>query len=305
MREDVCFQFIESCNELFPYANLDLVGAPRIAPSLKLSALNNSMLCELQADNIEFSIEQMRDEVIIDFPIASSYETEHLGSTYRVEQGSLYIRCNQNKATTSTNNSRVLTLKVRQSDLLQKHWNDSNSNNVAAAHKLENPAAAKLFRVVAHCWATTNSKNFLKSELAVAELEDALLTATDLLMADTLLPSKDINSAPAAKVSSVAEYISANLDKPITRTHLQQLSDVPIRSLSRGFEQRYGVGPIDFLKQRRLEAAYHALYSANKDSTKVIDVAIKYGFNHIGRFSEYFKQAFGESPSVTLSRDWA
>jgi len=34
----------------------------------------------------------------------------------------------------------------------------------------------------------------------------------------------------------------------------------------------------------------------------VTNVALRYGFSHLGRFSSYYQSAFGEAPSVTLRR---
>jgi len=52
--------------------------------------------------------------------------------------------------------------------------------------------------------------------------------------------------------------------------------------LSRAFEKKYGIGPMAFIKQRRLDAAYFDLLSAKSDVTTVTQVAFNYGFAHIG-----------------------
>ena len=56
-----------------------------------------------------------------------------------------------------------------------------------------------------------------------------------------------------------------------------------------------------YLKARRLDATYRELLGAEADSTTVTEVALRYGFNHLGKFAIEYKQAFGESPSVTLN----
>ena len=68
------------------------------------------------------------------------------------------------------------------------------------------------------------------------------------------------------------------------------------------FEKKYGIGPMAFIKQRRLDAAYLELLSAKPDNTTVTQVAINYGFAHTGKFAIEYGKAFGESPSTSLAR---
>ena len=58
--------------------------------------------------------------------------------------------------------------------------------------------------------------------------------------------------------------------------------------------------PLQFLKIRRLEAARRELRSARPDETNVTEVATTYGFYHLGRFSRWYQERFGELPSDTL-----
>lgn len=60
--------------------------------------------------------------------------------------------------------------------------------------------------------------------------------------------------------------------------------------------------PLQYLKNCRLEAARHELSNPGPEKTSVTDVAMRYGFHHLGRFAGYYKSAFGELPSETLSR---
>ena len=38
------------------------------------------------------------------------------------------------------------------------------------------------------------------------------------------------------------------------------------------------------------------------DGTTVTDLALAHGFGHLGRFAVEYREAFGESPSVSLGR---
>jgi len=68
------------------------------------------------------------------------------------------------------------------------------------------------------------------------------------------------------------------------------------------FQQKHGVGPMAFLRRRRLEAIYLELLSAEPSSKTVTQVASSYGFSHFGKFAIEYKTAFGESPSLSLAK---
>ena len=104
------------------------------------------------------------------------------------------------------------------------------------------------------------------------------------------------------RLNRAVEYINENLKNPITRDNLAEISGRSIRTLSRAFERKYGVGPMTYTKQRRLDTAYLELLSLNSDSTTVSKTALEYGFSHLGKFSIEYKKTFGESPSITLSK---
>ena len=75
-----------------------------------------------------------------------------------------------------------------------------------------------------------------------------------------------------------------------------------MRTLSRAFASAHGLGPMGFLKQRRLEAANRALLATNSAETRVTDVALRYGFCQMGRFAVEYRRTFQERPSQTLRR---
>ena len=124
-----------------------------------------------------------------------------------------------------------------------------------------------------------------------------------LLLTDSPPVSTKLAACPSDKnLNHVEDYICANLDAAITRDELADQTGVSIRSLSRAFEKKYGLGPMAFLRQRRLDACYARLLGSDRDATTVTEVAMSYGFWHVGKFAIAYKKAFGESPSESLLR---
>jgi AraC-like DNA-binding protein len=44
------------------------------------------------------------------------------------------------------------------------------------------------------------------------------------------------------------------------------------------------------------------LRGSEPGTSTVTDVAMSYGFNHVGKFAIAYKEAFGESPSASLQK---
>jgi transcriptional regulator GlxA family with amidase domain len=55
-----------------------------------------------------------------------------------------------------------------------------------------------------------------------------------------------------------------------------------------------------YCRELRVAAVRQELLHPNAQ-TSVTDTALKWGFNHLGRFSSYYAQRFGQLPSETLS----
>lgn len=167
---------------------------------------------------------------------------------------------------------------------------------------LNNPAGASLVRYLTFVWGELNhGGGILNSDLVAAEIEDGLIAALVLAADDTVADSEPYRVNPGHPgVTRAEEYILANLCNPVSRSELANLAGVSIRTLSREFVRRHGMGPMAFLKQRRLEAARKELLLAEQGEITVSDVALRYGFAQPGKFAAAYRAAFNESPSNTL-----
>ncbi len=71
-----------------------------------------------------------------------------------------------------------------------------------------------------------------------------------------------------------------------------------LSGLERAFREVYGVGPRRFLMLRRLAAVRRALLRGQRGAS-VTDIATRFGFFHLGRFSCEYRLMYGERPSQT------
>jgi len=74
------------------------------------------------------------------------------------------------------------------------------------------------------------------------------------------------------------------------------------RSLEYYFKQQIGYSPYQYLKRHRLNLARRALLVADPSEKSVTEIAMKFGFYELGRFSVYYRELFGDKPSETLKR---
>ena len=156
-----------------------------------------------------------------------------------------------------------------------------------------------LLRSIAQIWTALNNKMPV-SEIILKELEDDLLASFVLYAYENTNAGKPYTHDDPYHLSRAEDYISDNLQNPITRDQLAGVSGRSIRTLSRAFEKKYGIGPMAFIKQRRLDAAYLDLLGARPDTCSVTQVAFSYGFSHVGKFAIEYRKAFGETPSTSL-----
>lgn len=138
-----------------------------------------------------------------------------------------------------------------------------------------------------------------------AEIEHGVLTAlllghrhnyTDAIFSTPSLPS------PRA-VRRVVDLIESAPEQAFTVADLASHAGVSERSLHAAFRRQLGTSPMSYLRRRRLEHAHDQLLDLDPaQGVKVIDVALRCGFTHTGRFAAAYRARFGESPSTTLRR---
>ncbi len=102
-------------------------------------------------------------------------------------------------------------------------------------------------------------------------------------------------------VARAEEFMRANLDQPHSLAELAQHCGVSGRALLLGFRKFRGTSPMHFWRDLRFEAAYRELSSAGT-SLGVTEIALKWGFSHLGRFSTEYRKRFSETPSETRRR---
>jgi len=175
--------------------------------------------------------------------------------------------------------------------------------NVPLSLSLTTSLGAAFWRRVASFWRALDREWAVQGSAPIVHEAECAL-ALDLVRAiasQTTDPaSKTTGTIGAAGLRRAEEYLMANVGNAICLTDVCRETEVSVRTLSRSFASAHGLGPMGFLKQRRLEAANRALLAADPSETNVTDVALRYGFYQLGRFAVEYRRAFNEPPSQTL-----
>lgn len=114
------------------------------------------------------------------------------------------------------------------------------------------------------------------------------------------LEGRDRSVAPK-DVAKALDYMEANLHLPITLGDIVAASGVPGRTLYKHFRDSKGVSPLAYLRKARFERARQEFLRCSGDVT-VTEIACRWSFDHLGRFSVEYRKRFGESPSETIAR---
>ncbi|WP_438865048.1 AraC family transcriptional regulator [Neptunicella sp.] len=97
-----------------------------------------------------------------------------------------------------------------------------------------------------------------------------------------------------ARFIRVCDYIEQHLDEPLSLQRLSQQAHFSRYHFHRQFSELTGITVNRFIQHLRLKrAAYQLVYRQDK----VIDIAVKAGFEDAGSFSRAFKKACCQTPS--------
>jgi AraC-like DNA-binding protein len=100
-------------------------------------------------------------------------------------------------------------------------------------------------------------------------------------------------------VRAAEEHMRAHAGEALTLADMARAASVSIRTLSAGFQAWRGTTPMRHLREMRLTGARDDLM---RGRAAVSDVALRWGFGHLGRFAADYARRFGEPPSATLRR---
>lgn len=158
-------------------------------------------------------------------------------------------------------------------------------------------AARRLPQIVAN---VIEQKDAL-SDAAVEYWKRAIMDCMTATIINPLALDDSGRLPSALSVVRQAEYYLDSADgRPVHIAEICASLRLSRRALHRAFHEVFGIGPVTFLRRKRLCAVYSNLRNSAPGQTTVAKAALEQGFSELGRFAGWYRLMFGEYPSQTL-----
>ena len=115
---------------------------------------------------------------------------------------------------------------------------------------------------------------------------------------DTVTPERTAAERLVQECLSLAETLGP-MPSP---SELAAALGVTDRWVRAAFHRVFGVSATAYFRARAIDGAHRDLRVVHPGAASVTDVAMRWGFWHLGRFSATYRSYFGEVPSETLAR---
>lgn len=138
------------------------------------------------------------------------------------------------------------------------------------------------------------------SSAAEKMVEDEIL---ETVLLDITVPQVVKRKPDRLRIAKKAEeYIRDNPKKSVSINDLCFAIGASERTLHLGFKERFGISPKAYSLMLRLNGVRQELLHHDALRRTITDIAMDWGFFHLGRFASQYSRLFAESPSHTRNR---
>jgi len=172
-------------------------------------------------------------------------------------------------------------------------------------HPLEDPQNSLYNVIVEAMERIRHVDGRASSDLLFQRIEDHLLKKLHALFTPSVLHrAASIHKSSSGEIAafSTIEKFFSHMDGKFDSKELAALYGISPVTLQKGFRTLTGFTPQKFFRILKLNIVHSELVSTENEKYTVSQIANRWGFSHMGRFSGYYQELFGESPSETLSK---
>jgi AraC-like DNA-binding protein len=273
-------------------------GTGAFQVNISSACMNGSELISERYDaNLSLSCGLPQNSIAIIFPgkgdgtrHINGRDTEDIGTVYLPAVGELdfvFRGCfvTESVIVPKDRFESIVAAAAPESDLL-KSPNVLMAGRVAQADRLRAGIVALL------------SQSVLSPERVADLVDAAVVYLSELRYSRT---SSWLDPVSCRRIAKRAQaFVEARYMSRIPIEEICRSCGVGARTLQRAFQKYFGMTVTEYIQTTRLDRAYRALKAADPSEATVTNVAVCHGFTHLGRFSRFYKERFGESPSCTL-----
>ncbi|MGY2183855.1 AraC family transcriptional regulator [Pseudomonas agarici] len=168
-------------------------------------------------------------------------------------------------------------------------------------------ASASWWRMARYFIAELERGSELYEQLAFTrDIESSLIKG--LILAQPNNYSEELKRVLGVKLPhyliKARQYIHANARESLRLEDIEAASGVSRFKLFEAFKKHFALSPMVYLKKYRLNAVRQDILEYGS-ARNISEIALSWGFTHLGRFSVEYRKLFDESPSMTLQRNEA
>jgi AraC-like DNA-binding protein len=184
-------------------------------------------------------------------------------------------------------------------------WGERKTPKLGLAYPRQSPNVAAWWQSTLDLTRNIDcfGQQWLRHPAACGAMEEFLLSALTSLLCEHDPERRFLDRGSERSLRRAKEYIHANLDRALSSAEIARHACVSPRTLEAVFKRFGEVAPLAYARRRRLQAVHDILRLAHHESRgiNITEVALSYGFIHMGRFAAQYRQQFGCSPSETVA----
>lgn len=111
-------------------------------------------------------------------------------------------------------------------------------------------------------------------------------------------PAQQNDTLTPATLAHAVAFFYTHASEPLSTRSIATIAGVTPNVLQQQFRTHFGLSPMQYLRQLRLEGVRAELL-ASDTTTRLPDIIRRWGFAHVGRFTDTYTECFDERPETT------